>query len=373
MRPTGFIGRAVIPTALGTLLGLGSPGPAPGQDLANRQGPPASAVGRPSPVADEDIKAIDDEYDRQVLGLERRRLERLTQLAARQKPADAAVTYERLFRLAAAANLFGDAEAAAKAVLDAGSPSPVAMGLAHTVKIIAEVDRGDYDRSLESLRKAAADATGPAQAGASRPDLPTDEVVEICDAYNQRLIQRARYDDAKKALRILLENTRRPALKEFLSGRLRRLEVVGSPAPAIRGTDLEGKPFDLADFKGKSDVLVVFWASWCLPCESEVETLREVDRAYRGRGLRIVGINLDPVSDVDRKASTVPPSVRRFLLDYNVTWPTLMNGRGDRDYAGAYGVSEIPANVLVGRDGMVLHIDLVRKNLEPTIARVIGR
>jgi hypothetical protein len=36
-------------------------------------------------------------------------------------------------------------------------------------------------------------------------------------------------------------------------------------------------------------------------------------------------------------------------------------------------VSEIPANVLVGRDGTVLHIDLVRKNLEPTIARVIGR
>ena len=48
----------------------------------------------------------------------------------------------RLFLLAAAANLFG-AEAAAKAALGAGSPSPVAPGLAHTVKSLAKVDRGD--------------------------------------------------------------------------------------------------------------------------------------------------------------------------------------------------------------------------------------
>jgi hypothetical protein len=166
MRPTGFIGRAAIPTALCALLGLAPTGSAPGQDLANRQ-EPAPAAGRPLPATDGDIKAIDDDYDRQMLGLERRRLERLSQLAARQKPADAAATYERLFRLAAAANLFGDAEAAANAVLDKGSPSPVAMGLAHTVKIIAEIDRGDYERSRESLRKAVADADGPAQAGAA--------------------------------------------------------------------------------------------------------------------------------------------------------------------------------------------------------------
>jgi thiol-disulfide isomerase/thioredoxin len=247
------------------------------------------------------------------------------------------------------------------------------MGLAHTVKIIAEIDRGDYERSRESLRKAVADADGPAQAGAARPDLPTDEVIEICDAYNQRLIQGARYEDARKSLGILLEHTRRPELKEFLSGRLRRLELVGRPAPPIRGVDLEGNPFDLSAFAGKEAVLVVFWASWCLPCESEVEWLREADRAYRGRGLQIVGINLDAASDGDRKPSTVLPNVRRFLLDYNVTWPTLMNGQGDQDYARAYGVAEIPANVLVGRDGRVLHIDLVRKNIEPTIARVIGR
>lgn len=373
MRPTGVINRATIATALGAFVGLGSPGMSPGQDLANRQEPPATAVGRPSVTAQEEIRSIDEDYERQMLGLERRRLERLAQMAARQAPAEAAATYEKLFRLAAAANLFGDADAAARAVLAAGSPSPVVMGLAHSVQIIAAVDRGEYSRAIESLRRAVADREDAAPGGPARPDLPTDELVEICDVFNQRLIQGARYDDAKKALKILLDGTRRPALREFLSGRLRRLEPVGRPAPAIRGTDLEGRPFDLAASRGRDAVLVVFWASWCLPCEAEVESLRQVERAYRGRGLRVVGINLDAASDVGPKPGTVLPNVRRFLLDYNVTWPTLINGQGDEDYAGAYGVTEIPANVLVGRDGTVLHIDLVRKNLEPTIARVIGR
>ena len=373
MRSTCFIGRAGVATALGALLVLGSSATAPGQEIARRREPRAAEVQRPSPAADGDIKAIDDDYNRQVQALERSRLGRLAQLAARQAPAEAAATYEKLFRLAAAANLFVDAEPAAKAVLETGSPSPVATGLAHSVKIIAEVDRGEYDRALESLRKAVAEARAAADAGSSRPSLPTDELVEICDVYYQRLIQGARYDDAKNALGILLQETQRPALREFLSGRMRRLEVVGKAAPPIRGTDLEGKPFDLAAFKGKGAVLVVFWASWCLPCEAEVESLREIDAAYRGRGLQIVGINLDAASDGGRKVDSVLPNVRHFLLDYNVTWPTLINGQGGMDHAGAYGVTEIPANVLVGRDGTVLHIDLVRKNLEPTIARVVGR
>ena len=202
--------------------------------------------------------------------------------------------------------------------------------------------------------------------------MPTDEVVEICDAYNQRLIQGAQYEDARKALTTLLEHTKRPVLKEFLSGRLRRLDLVGKPAPPIQGTDLEGKPFDLAELKGQKVALVVFWASWCIPCESEVEWLREVETAYRARGLQIVGINLDALSAGDQKSGSVLPNVRRFLLDHDVTWPTLINGQGEKDYAAAYGVSEIPANVLVGKDGTVVHIDLVLKNLEPTIARVIA-
>src|SRR5262245_30572992 len=118
MRWLRFTGRAGILMGLGALL-TGST-LAPGQDA--KQSPP-----------EESIKSIDDDYARQSLLLERQRLERLGRLASRQKPADAAVTYEQLFRLAIAGNQFRDAESAAEAVMKSGSPSPTVTALAHLV------------------------------------------------------------------------------------------------------------------------------------------------------------------------------------------------------------------------------------------------
>ena len=59
-------------------------------------------------------------------------------------------------------------------------------------------------------------------------------------------------------------------------------------------------------------------------------------------------------------------------LDRNVPWPTLVNGSGDRDYASAYGIADIPANVLIGRDGTVAQIDLSRRNLDTVVSRLLG-
>jgi thiol-disulfide isomerase/thioredoxin len=342
-----------------------------GQDeVAKQPERPSPKVLRPD-APQENVQTINDDYNQELLHLERRRLERLGRLAARQNPAEAAATYETLFRLAIAGDLFRDAEPAAKTVLSRGSPSVVARGLAHLVKIIAEADRGAYEQSMESLRQAVAAREKAAAGGAPRAALPTDEVVEICDAYYQRLIQGAQFENARKALRILLGQAQRPVVKEFLSSRLRRLDQVGKPAPPIRGADIDGKPFDIADAKGKV-VLVVFWASWCPQCVEEVESLQQVADSYRTRGFQIVGINLDALQDGGQKLETVRPTIRRFLLDHNVDWPTLINGQGGKDYAKAYGVTEVPANALIARDGTIAHIDLVLKNLESAVARAVG-
>ena len=153
---------------------------------------------------------------------------------------------------------------------------------------------------------------------------------------------------------------------------MRQLDLIGKPAPPIVGTDIDGKAVRLQDFKGDV-ILVVFWATWHVPAAEDVAWLDRAYEAYKGRGFRILGVNLDSSQDGGQKLETVMPNIRRFLIDHNIRWPNVINEPGDRDYAKSYGVNEIPANVLIGRDGTVICLDLTQANLERVVAKAIGR
>jgi peroxiredoxin len=317
------------------------------------------------------LQSIQDDYNGQLLQLERQRLERLGQLALRQSPKDAAETYELLFRLAITNNLFHEAEPFAQQVSKAPGSSSTVVFLAHTIDIIASADMGKFDESLAELRRLIDGKQQPERpAPAAAANLDTPDLLAICEAYYQRLIQGDRFDTARAAFQLILKDSENPAVKAFCASRLNQLALIGKPAPAIQGTDLDGKTVSLADLKGQV-VLVVFWASWCLPSSSEVAWLDYVYTTYQARGLRIVGINLDTLQNDAPKIESFMPNVRRFILDHNIRWPNVINGTGAHDYARAYGVAEIPANVLIGRDGNVIHLDLSRKNLNTVIARSV--
>jgi thiol-disulfide isomerase/thioredoxin len=325
----------------------------------------------PAREADAALRAIDEDFVRKLHDLERDRLSRLQELAAGRQPREAAAVYDQIFRLAIAGDLFVDAEPAADAVIKGGSPSPTTAALARLVKLVAECDRGDHDGSLTDLKAILAKADEAAGAKAS-PALASDEIIAICDAYYQRLVQAGRFDVARKAFQLAFDHAEQPAVKAFLEGRLGRLKRVGEPAPPIQGADLDGKPFDLANLKGKA-VLVVFWATWCLPNAAETEWLRQAYDRFHPQGLEIVSVNLDLMQDGAPAPESLLPNIRRFVFDYNVSWPTLVNRPADGDVARAYGVVEIPANVLIGRDGSVAAIDLTRKNFDATVSKALGR
>ncbi len=310
-------------------------------------------------------QAIDQDYNRQLLALERQRLERLAKAAAKQPPKQAAATYEHLFRIAIANNLFGDAEPIADQVLRSPGASPNVRFLAHTIDLIATADRGAYDESLSTLRSIVGeskDAARPASAS-----LDSALLLVLCEAYYQRLVHANQLEVARRAFAILAKESVSPAVKDYCTGQLRQLELVGKPAPAFQGADLDGKPASLAGFKGKV-VLLDFWASWCVPSVEELAWLEQVYEANAPRGFQIVGVNLDTAAEGATKES-VAPNVMRFVLDHNVRWPVLLNGKGDADLAKAFGIKEIPANILIGRDGKVIHLDLTRSNLADVIAR----
>ena len=78
----------------------------------------------------------------------------------------------------------------------------------------------------------------------------------------------------------------------------------GKPAPAFATTTYDGAPFSSDSLAGKPH-LVYFWFTGCPPCVRTSPLLAELDRAYAGKGFRIVGLNADrvlelPYADEDR-------------------------------------------------------------------------
>jgi peroxiredoxin len=340
-----------------------------------------TGVSLPRPTAAQDTKAasrpdsiaaIEAQYKHDLDEIERKRLERLAALAAHQPKDEADRTYESYFRSAITNNLFAEAEPVAERVLKSKDASSHVVFLAHVANIMAEAGRGAYDESLASLTATlvGSDAKEPTEQAARA--LPLAARLSLLDAYFQRLVQGDQFEVAHKAFALVRDKAGDPAVKAFAAARLARLDLVGKPAPVIGGTDVDGHPVRLANYKGDV-VLVVFWASWCLPNAEEVSRLEAMASMYSNRGLKILGINLDSLQSGGKSPESVLPAVRQFLLDHNVRWPNLINGTGERDYARAYAVAEIPANVLIGRDGTVIHLDLARSNLEKVIARAVAR
>jgi glutathione peroxidase-family protein len=325
----------------------------------------------PQAGAGDSLEAINAEYLRELTALEAKRMERLARLAESAQGDAAHEALVAYFQAALTSGQYRVAEPLAERVIKAGHADPSVLYMAQVTNILAEVDRGAYDESLESLAQALR-AGGQAD-GERRPAsfvLPRSTRLSVAETYYQKLVQADQFETARKAFRLIRENSADATIRAFADARLARLETIGKPAPEIKGTDIDGRPFDLAEQKGHV-VLVVFWATWCIPSGPEAEMIDQVYAAYGDRGFRVVGINMDAAQE-GVSPESVLPAVRRFLVEHNVRAPVLVNGAGGQDYAAAYGVTEIPTNFLVDRAGRIIDVDLTAANIDRVIGKALG-
>ncbi len=362
---TTKIGGALI---AGLALAAGGSVPSP----AGVPQEPAAAKGQAKGA--ETLESINADFAREVRQLEARRLARIARLAEGQPADQARATYVSYFQAALTSGMYREAEPIAERILGTKETSPELLYLASVTNILSEVDRGDFDGSLRSLAEATAAGKGREGDPPAAALLPKSVRFSLMEAYYQKLLQADQLATALKAFRLIREGADDPVIRDFASDRLSRLEMVGRPAPPIEGKDLDDHPINLADMKGDV-VLVTFWASWCLPSAAEASQLNELYSAHKAQGLRILGVNVDALQEGEGQddPASVLGDVRRFLVDHNVRWPILINRAGELDYAKAYGIEEIPANFLIGRDGNVVRVDLSGPKLAEAVRRALGR
>jgi peroxiredoxin len=126
--------------------------------------------------------------------------------------------------------------------------------------------------------------------------------------------------------------------------------AIGLPAPDFELGDLDGGRTRLSDLHGKV-VVLNFWATWCLPCKTEMPVLEDRLDKFRPR-LEILAINFDEP----------PEKVGTFVDELGLDLQILLDpGAVVQDL---YRVRGYPTTYFLDPEGVVLvqHIGLLTES-----------
>ncbi|RZL17966.1 MAG: AhpC/TSA family protein, partial [Pedobacter sp.] len=109
--------------------------------------------------------------------------------------------------------------------------------------------------------------------------------------------------------------------------------------------DVNKKKFKLNDVKGKNGTLVIFWASWCVPCREEIPQLKEFHKINAPKGISLVSISTDQSEKAWKKA----------VSEEKMPWPSLSNLPNHyKTVLSKYNIQAIPAMFLLDKDNKIV-------------------
>ncbi len=170
---------------------------------------------------------------------------------------------------------------------------------------------------------------------------------EAMDAEAEALFERvARYygdvpHDDKRRLPGPLKDAALAYLREH------RDLAIGKTAPETEGTDMDGRPFRLSDYRGRVVVLDFGSHFYCGACRDTYPQMRALTERYRGRPFAIVSINAEPEKNVEelRKAWTAEGN----------TWRCLFDGTWEGPIQKAWNITSFPTLYVLDGQGVIRH------------------
>jgi thiol-disulfide isomerase/thioredoxin len=131
---------------------------------------------------------------------------------------------------------------------------------------------------------------------------------------------------------------------------IKRVPPVDSSARNFATTDINGKPLQLIDFRGRY-VLLDFWASWCVPCRENGPHLKELYAQYKPKGLEIIGV---ASNNGDERLW------REAVKKDGLPWKHVLSGYdenkpdNDKGISGLFGVGSLPTYILINPAGKIV-------------------
>jgi peroxiredoxin len=141
------------------------------------------------------------------------------------------------------------------------------------------------------------------------------------------------------------------------------IALLHRPAPDFSLKAFDGRTVSLADFRGKQNVVVSFWASWCGPCRLEAPALRTFyQKTHKDTSdFEIVAVSIDDD----------PQAAEDYATKLKLPYPVVMDAA--QKTAGAYGVDGIPQLLVIDKNGTVTWGAVgYRMGVEFELARALG-
>ena len=138
---------------------------------------------------------------------------------------------------------------------------------------------------------------------------------------------------------------------------------VGDVAPDIVGSDLDGEPFKLSDYRGKV-VMLDFWGQWCPPCRRMYPYERHIVQELSGLPFALIGVNSDT------KLETAKDSVRDERLPWRNFWNGVDGTAGP--IARQWNISEWPTVYLIDGDGVIRYKAALGEEIERGIETLMA-
>lgn len=138
--------------------------------------------------------------------------------------------------------------------------------------------------------------------------------------------------------------------------------MTGVEAPDFTMNQPDGTPLTLSEMRGKV-LLVDFWASWCGPCRRENPNVVAAYNKYHDKGFDVLGVSLDKTQDRWLQA----------IEKDGLIWHHVSDLKGWQNSAAKlYGVTSIPATVLLDQEGKIIARNLRGPALEAKLAEILG-
>ena len=120
--------------------------------------------------------------------------------------------------------------------------------------------------------------------------------------------------------------------------------LIGTPAPRLVLTTIDGQRIDLGALYGKKAVYLKFWATWCVPCREQMPHFERTAR-HAGKDLAVIAINAGFNDSVD--------DVKAYRSSVGLTMPIVID---DGRLAAALKLRVTPEHIVIGRDGRIQYI-----------------